>query len=229
MAGHANVPLSSFPVLLPKPAATFAEIAILSRLARSATPTCTTVLGGFLKDGHVPLLTDTGLSLEKHVALSDGAPLEWTQLHADVACAARALAALGLEHDDLTAGAARNITVRDGRYFVIDFGAMAVRGRRSDAEFASATLTDLARWLVRYAGDFVRRTNNIPAEYIAGLAPDEQRLLVQLQRPAPDMPVPPQRRIKLQQPSRSEFDALALLRAVRTNNTPQLTLLARRT
>jgi tRNA A-37 threonylcarbamoyl transferase component Bud32 len=83
------------------------------------------------------VMTDTGESLKAYMQRADAEPIDWAQLQTDIRCAVTALAAIGYVHDDLGYSVARNITTRDGRFFVIDFDDM----RAVDDDFEPGAFT----------------------------------------------------------------------------------------
>jgi len=190
---------------------TLDEIDVLTRLAaaqRAGTRTCTTYLAGYMLVARlngapglerVSALADTGTSIERVMLAAEPPTLNWVRLAADLVCATAALAALGLVHDDLREAAARNITMRDGRYYLIDFGVMCAAPANFDVgAFVDGTLAALAGWLVRQAPRYLERTA-LPSEFVDALDADTRRRYDRLRananvKPAPP---PPQRRIDL--------------------------------
>jgi hypothetical protein len=184
------------------------ERALLASLAelQKTRSTCTTyAVGDVYIDGRapsVPLLAYTGITIAAYVLKPAAAPLNWQQLVADLTCATDMLLSLHVVHDDLAQGAARNITMKDGAFFVIDFGKMrAARADDTVSALVRDTLIELAGWLVRNASAFLEQSRAhaaIPAEYTATF---DARMLERyervLKRAADDAPVqqaPPQRR-----------------------------------
>ena len=211
MAAATTAPITVGTFVL-KRTATLDEIDVLTRLAaaqRAGTRTCTTYLAGYMLVARlngapglerVPALADTGTSIERAMLGAAEPPtLNWVRLAADLVCATAALAALGLVHDDLREAAARNITMRDGRYYVIDFGVMRAAPANFDVgAFVDATLATLAGWLVRQAPRYLERTA-LPSEFVDALDADTRRRYDRLRANAnvKTAPPPPRRRIDL--------------------------------